>query len=322
MRILISDKENFVNKLQKMHKDGLEHFKMIADFDQTLTRKHAEDTLAHDTFDIFTASDLVSQECKDRINQSAEDYANKVPQMSEDEKIQHLQSNIGECLQLIADQNLSFDDIKQIAEDSLMYFRDGIDGLLKVNQEYHFPFIITSAGVGDVIKAAFEISLANQGIEKDNIQPFWIISNMGEYKDDKLVSFQGNVVHPANKEQFVTTKETMEDEKNYEKGKPLRHNILLMGDVVDDLRMIENVEHDTVLKIGFFNYSLNDGKQELLEDFKANFDVIISGDGDLWPVIAIIQIIAGKQIIKGKIDNKEFTNICSKVLEGKIGDNC
>lgn len=265
--ILNHNKTELKQKLQKMVKDGLGSFKIIADFDQTLSKKYVDSKKAHDTFDVFTSSEKVSEDAKDQIKESAENYEKEVPNMSEDEKIKALERNIGGNWEEIAKQNLDKDQINQITKDSRMEFREGIGELIDVTRSNNFSFIVASAGVGDVIREAFETSLKERGYTKEDIEPFKIISNMGEYKNDKLKSFKGETIHPANKEDHITTSESMICKQSQNQETPPRKNILLMGDVIDDLRMVENIENDTCIKLGYFNDSPDDN-EEKLEDFK------------------------------------------------------
>lgn len=61
-KIVIPDKENLIKKLKAMLEGGIERFKIIADYDQTITAKHKKGELAHDTFDVFTHSDKISED--------------------------------------------------------------------------------------------------------------------------------------------------------------------------------------------------------------------------------------------------------------------
>ena len=55
-----------------------------------------------------------------------------------------------------------------------------------------------------------------------------------------------------------------------------------MGDILEDVKMVRESEHDVVLKIGY----LNNAKEEALlkEEFLKTYDIVITGDGSLQPV--------------------------------------
>ena len=50
-----------------------------------------------------------------------------------------------------------------------------------------------------------------------------------------------------------------------------------MGDLMEDVKMVNQASHDLVLKIGF----LNDHEDKLLDQFMDTFDLVIVGDGSL-----------------------------------------
>ena len=60
-----------------------------------------------------------------------------------------------------------------------------------------------------------------------------------------------------------------------------RKNVLLMGDSIGDLGMIEGFDYDNLLKVGF----LNDNVKENIKNYKKNFDVVITSDSDMKYII-------------------------------------
>ncbi len=55
-----------------------------------------------------------------------------------------------------------------------------------------------------------------------------------------------------------------------------------MGDILDDVRMVRESQHDIVLKVGFLNDL--DKSSHLIQEFMQTFDIVITGDGSLHPV--------------------------------------
>ncbi|MBU1613431.1 hypothetical protein KKC87_03315, partial [Patescibacteria group bacterium] len=92
------------------------------------------------------------------------------------------------------------------------------------------------------------------------------------------------VIHSLNKYEIVVKEYPIfETIKN-------RKNVLLMGDGIDDVGMIEGFEYDNLLKIGF----LNDGVEKNLDKFTANFDVVITRDSGMEYVDKLLQRILKK----------------------------
>lgn len=65
-------------------------------------------------------------------------------------------------------------------------------------------------------------------------------------------------------------------------NKEYRKNVLIMGDILDDVKMVRESLHDVVLKIGFLNDMQKNS--HLTEEFTKTFDIVITGDGSLSPV--------------------------------------
>ena len=56
-----------------------------------------------------------------------------------------------------------------------------------------------------------------------------------------------------------------------------RKNAILLGDSIDDAKIIAGSNFDCVIKIGFLNYDVD----ELLDAYSKNFDVLILNDSSL-----------------------------------------
>ena len=56
-----------------------------------------------------------------------------------------------------------------------------------------------------------------------------------------------------------------------------RKNVLLLGDSLDDTKMITGFDYNALIKIGF----LNENIEENLEHYKKVYDVVILNDGDM-----------------------------------------
>lgn len=64
-----------------------------------------------------------------------------------------------------------------------------------------------------------------------------------------------------------------------------RRNVLLLGDSIGDLGMIEGFEYETLLKVGFLNFDYD----KLREEYKRNFDIVLEGDGDFNQVNNLVR---------------------------------
>ena len=69
----------------------------------------------------------------------------------------------------------------------------------------------------------------------------------------------------------------------------MRPNVILLGDITADCEMVSPANHDQILNVGFLNKDM-----EKIDSYLEKFEVIITGDGPMVPVNAIIDQILGK----------------------------
>ncbi len=99
----------------------------------------------------------------------------------------------------------------------------------------------------------------------------YIISNFIEFdKKGKMTGIKGKIIHPFNKNEDSLRP------KIYKKIKK-RKNVILLGDSLGDLSMIESFNYDNLIEIVFLNCTVD----ELLDEYKKNFDVVLLNDADM-----------------------------------------
>ena len=103
-----------------------------------------------------------------------------------------------------------------------------------------------------------------------------------------MIGYQKPVVHSGNKQNVLY-------EDQYIDSASLKKNVIVMGDIVEDSHMASKSNHDTILAIGFLNkqYDHIEADDVILKNFMKNFDLVITDDGSLCPVIEIIKSISG-----------------------------
>ncbi|MDD3808597.1 MAG: hypothetical protein PHG49_03810 [Candidatus Pacebacteria bacterium] len=89
------------------------------------------------------------------------------------------------------------------------------------------------------------------------------------------------IIHVLNKDEII-----IKDEKIKNKIRN-RNNVILLGDTEGDLGMVENIQYDNIIKIGYLNE-----KEDILKDkYLDIFDVVITNDGGLDEVNKILNNI-------------------------------
>ncbi len=265
---IISNERGFEEKKKRFLEDGKERVHVLADFDRTLTygldaegkrtatvisqlrsdpKYLGEDYMkeAHRLFDIYHPIEI----------------DNGVPLKEKQEKMHEWWKK---HFELIAKVGLTKGLINEVVEERPLRFREGAKKFLNFLNKNNIPLIIMSAASGDMI---------TEYLKKNNLlfSNVHIISNLYEFDSNgKALKIKEPIIHTFNK-----TEVSLENTEVYDKMKD-RKNVILLGDSLGDIGMIEGFDYDNLIKIGF----LNENVEENFEEYKNNFDVIMIGDGD------------------------------------------
>lgn len=152
-----------------------------------------------------------------------------------------------ENLRMFSAINLKREDFLHLVIESRLLFRYGIGELMQNVQKLRIPFSIVSGGVTEIIEAHFTAVMIGDEITDPDARKCWdqtrIYSNEFTYHEEGFtVDFKRPIIHILNKQQFI-----------YEQHKDFKRNIIVMGDILEDIHMVRETEHDVVLKIGFLN---------------------------------------------------------------------
>lgn len=172
-------------------------------------------------------------------------------------------------------QKLSKTDLRLMAEQARLEIRPGVDQILIDCRDTAIPFLVFSAGIGNII----EEILKGANLFYDNMH---IVSNMMVFDNqDVCVDFKEPLIHVFNKSEFQL------ETSPYHKMIEERPNVILMGDSLGDLQMSQGVKHDLCFNIGFLNHDIKS-----LESAYINaFDLVIEGDANMNPVIELLKSI-------------------------------
>ena len=147
--------------------------------------------------------------------------------------------------------------IKDTAQNpNMMKFRDGAQEFLKKMHDKNIPIIIISAGIGNFIK---EFLIQNNALY-DNI---YIVANFIKFENGIATGISNNIIHSLNKNDISIPNEVKDLIKDKE-------NIVLLGDGIDDIKMVSEDKKDPTLKIGF----LNANTEKDFNEYMKAFDVV------------------------------------------------
>lgn len=265
--VLISDKRELEKKIKKISDQGKNKFHVIADFDRTLTKAFVDgqksptviaqiregkyltpdySMRAHKLFDIYHPIEIDSNISYEEKNSKMNEWWRK-------------------HFDLLVECGLNKQVIEEIIRTKTLKFREGSLEFLSALNENDIPLVIMSAGPGDMI---------SEYIKQENklYKNIHIIANMFIFdKNGKVTGVKEPIIHSLNKHEIELKKLLVYKELLK------RKNILLLGDGLDDLGMVEGFPYTNLIKVGF----LNENVDKNLSKFKETYDVVVLNDGNM-----------------------------------------
>lgn len=267
--IILSSKKEFDKKIKEIKKDGLGKLHVLADFDRTLTKCFVNGKRTPSIISVLRSEHYLSEEYSRKAQELADKYHpieinHKVPL---EEKKKAMEGWWRKHFDLLIKSGLNRKNLKRVIDEENVEFRKGALEFIDSLHENSVPLvIISSSGIGDLIP----MFLKRQGVLYDNV---FILTNLYEW-DSKgnATGVKPPLIHVFNKDETVLR----DFPKIYGKIKN-RKNVLLLGDSIGDLGMIEGFDYNILIKIGF----LNENIKEDLDLYKKKFDVVITNDGSM-----------------------------------------
>lgn len=233
---------------------------VVADFDRTITKGNSKTS-----WSILANSNLVP---KSYIEERQELYNYYRPiEINENMDFELKSSLVKEWFKKHIELFVKYKTSEEVFETAatdlrIMEFRPGAKEFIHFLNKNGIPLIIISAGIGNFI----EIFLKHNECLLDNV---YITSNKIVFKDGIACGVDNNIIHSLNKNEVSLPNSIQEKIKN-------RNNVILLGDQVSDLRMVEKSAHDFVLNIGFYT----EEKHEQIETLKSHFDIVCESNDD------------------------------------------
>lgn len=267
----------YVEKIKEQIKhDGPDRMHVLADFDRTLT---------YGAIDGIKTPSIISM-LRDG-NHLAQGYAGKAhalfntyhpieidSKLSIEEKKKTMEIWWEAHNKLLIESGLLYADLEDIVDSGHVRFREGVSEFLDFLYEHDIPLIILSAsGCGEAVRMFF------QKIKKDYSNIFYITNQFNWDESGRAISAKGVIIHSFNKDETV-----LEEIPEVRKVIQSRPNVLLLGDSMGDVGMIEGFMYNVLLKIGFLNSDYTKSRDE----YEKNFDIVLEGDGDFSYVNTLI----------------------------------
>jgi len=266
--VIIPDSKHLKEIEGKIISDGAENFHVLADFDRTLTKAFINKIKTPSIISVLRNENYLSEEYSKKAKELANHYhpIETDPAISMTVKKRKMQEWWEKHFNLLIESKLNKKNLEKVINEDKIEFREGIPEMLDYLHKRNIPLvIISSSGIGDLIPMYLE----KHKKLYDNIH---IITNLYKWDSEgNAIDMKKPIIHVFNKDETVLK----EIPEIYQEVKE-RKNVLLMGDSLGDLGMIEGFDYKNLLKLGF----LNEDIERNLKEYKKNFDIIITNDSN------------------------------------------
>ena len=260
-----------------MQHDGAECLHVLADFDQTLMKAFVDGKMIKSFTGALRRHSLLTPDYGANATALSEKYfpIEKDVSIPLDERKQTMQEWWSKLFDLLIDSGLTRDHILHAIDLSNAQLRDGAVELFSTLNKYSIPLVIMSATA--LGSHAITMFLKKNNVLFPNIQ---IIANTFVWDDTgKVIGVNKPFIHALNKDDTAIQSFPAHGEVKH------RKNVILLGDIVDDLGMVKGFDYANLITIGF----LNEEVEKRLPEFRENFDVIVLNDGPMDVVNDIIE---------------------------------
>lgn len=227
---------------------------VVADFDRTITNGSSKTS-----WSILSESPLVPKEYK-KERQEFYNYYRPIEvdeSLDYDYKSSKMKEWYEKHIKLFVKYRITEEIFRNAATDlRIMEFRPGAKEFIKFLYDNNIPLIIISAGIGNFIETFLHLN----NCYYDNI---YVSSNKIIFKNGIAVGVDKNIIHSLNKNEV-----SLPD--NIKNKLANRKNVILLGDQISDLRMVDKDKHDTL----YTNCFLCEENKKELDTIRKKFDIV------------------------------------------------
>lgn len=248
-------------KVIKLEKDNMY---VAIDFDKTITSEKSDDSWSATGMLLGDEFDNKLTELYKKYRPMELDYT-----ITFKEKNEAMEIWYQACMDLYYEYHLTREKLNKSIEKSNLIFREGAQEFLKEMYNNNIPVVILSAGIGNVI----EKFLKDNKCCYDNIV---ILSNFIKFdKNGNMLKFEDNMIHTLNKNtegKFEKDYQMMLNNKQYK---------MLLGDTIEDKKMVPEKDWKNTITIGFLSEKI----EENLEVYRKNFDIVLTNEDANYDIV-------------------------------------
>lgn len=264
--ILISNPEELEKLKKSISKAGAEKLHVLADFDRTLTTAFVDGKSIPSLISILRDGNYLTHDYAEKAHTLYDKYhpIEIDLNISLEEKKKEMREWWIAHFDLLINSGLNKEDLEKIIKLGRVRLREGASDFIDFLHVLNIPLVImSSSGLGGDIIAMY---LVKEDRLYENIH---IISNSYEWDENgNAVGYKKPIIHVMNKDETA-----IQDFPVFDVIKN-RRNVILLGDSLGDIGMIEGFDYDNLIKIGF----LNENIEENLEQYKRIYDILILND--------------------------------------------
>lgn len=275
--IVISDPEGLEEKKKIISRQGAENLVVIGDFGRTFTKCFNEGKKVSTSFAQIRDGGYLGEEYKKQALELFDKYypIETDPNVDKEERVEKLVEWWKKHMELLVESGLDKKIIEDIIESGAVPLRGEVNEFLEIMYNKSIPLVIVSQGLGDI----YIETLRNRDKLSENI--FFVTNQFDFDENGKTIGVKDTIINSFNKDRI-----NFEDFEFFDKIES-RKNVILLGDDLQDLGMVKNLDYENLIKIGFLNYNIEDN----LERYKEEYDVVILNDGTFGYVNKLLKEI-------------------------------
>ena len=266
--ITYRNKQEFEQKLTNMKDDWISKLHILADFDRTLTKSFVNWEKSISLVSVLRSKEAhLWWECAMRDTELLKKYhpIEVDPNVSIEEKKEKMIEWWTSSFNLFIKYWLSKSSLKKLAKTKIIELRDWYQDFSNILYKNDVPLVIISASwIG---KLSIQYFLEERGVMNEGV---YIISNDFDWDENwKALAFKKPIIHSFNKSETIVSEFPEINEKVKD-----RTNIILLWDSLGDHHMVDWFEYDNLINIWFLNHN----EDELMEEYKKRYDIVITWD--------------------------------------------
>lgn len=276
--VFVKDEAGLEAKIKLFKKQGINKIQVVSDFDKTLTQAFFNKKSVQTSYSLIREGNYLSKDYPKIAFGLFDKYHpyEISKELSVAEKSKYMTAWWQEHLKVMIEHGMNKSVVDDIVNNNKTIYRKGFFEFSKMLNDSRIPFLILSAGLGDIIMGSLE--------KNKSLYPnMKIVANFYDYlQDGKIKGYTNNIIHSFNKNE-ASLKNT-----DYFRKIDERSNIILLGDALEDISMIKGANCKNLISVGFLN-KMN--SVEELNDFSSKYDIIILNDSSMQPALDLIKKI-------------------------------